>query len=102
MNVFDPQAQADLVPLAESDDLLVKLRRWTVTADATADELAKRGGQERETAARHMEAAARYDEQAVAARARADELREVIAIVEERRWKAAGGESDGGPLAGVS
>jgi len=90
MNVFDSHPNGHLAPADE--DLVVKLRRWADTADHQADELATRGGQERETAAQHMQNAARYDEQAVAARARADELREVIAIVEERRWKAGAGE----------
>lgn len=102
MTVFDPHPLNGQALADDGDEVLVKLRRWVASADNTADELATRGGQERKTAEEHMQAAARYDEQAVAARAKADELREVIAIVEERRRLAAGEVADHGPLAGAS
>lgn len=102
MTVFEPHPLNGHIPADDGDEILVKLRRWVASADATADELATRGGQERTTADQHMQAAARYDEQAVAAREKADELREVIAIVEERRRLKAAEMTDHGPLAGAS
>lgn len=101
MTVFDPNP-TNGHDREGDDDLLVRLRRWTAMADTTADELATRGGQERETATRHMDAAAKYDEQAVAARAKADELRQVIAIVEDLRWKTAGQSSERPAMDGAS
>lgn len=105
MTVFDshPTNPINGHPAPADEDLLVKLRRWADTADHRADELATRGGQEREAAVERMKAAERYDEQAVVARAKADELRAVIGIVGERRRLAeAGLLADHGPLDGAS
>ncbi|MER7500489.1 hypothetical protein AB0L05_27905 [Nonomuraea pusilla] len=83
MTMFEPQPTN--TSQGDDDEILDRLRRWVARADTTADELATRGGQERETAAQHMRAAERYDEQAVAAREKADELRALVAFAEQRR-----------------